>query len=159
MLKFVIVGLSAWLLVACGATGPDSLPTPPNETGESSQQAEDQDLVDNDRTFTVPEYTRIRFGLKSRDEEPAAADKKRCTDAGGRVQRVGLRGVYECVQTYPDAGKVCRDSSECLGDCRTTDAEAIGNPGTGTCQQVDVPFGCYAQVRNGVVDGGMLCVD
>ena len=114
---------------------------------------------DAETTRETLEYTRIRFGLQSREDEPSEADRKRCEEAGGRVQRAGLRGVYQCVQTYPDAGKVCRDSKDCLGDCRTMDSAAIGRPGTGTCQEVDVPFGCYALVRDGVVDGGMLCVD
>lgn len=105
------------------------------------------------------EYVRIKFGLKSRDDLPSAEDRKRCEDAGGRVQRAGLLGLYHCVQDFPDGGKVCRDRSECIGECRTDDSRAVGLPGTGTCQEVDVPFGCYAMVRDGMVDGGMLCVD
>ena len=97
--------------------------------------------------------------MENRDDVPGQEDRARCEEGGGKVQRVGLRGFYACVQKYPDAGKVCRDSKECLGDCRTTDSNAVGRPGTGTCQEVDVPLGCFARVNDGMVDGGMLCVD
>ena len=159
MLKFMIVALSAGLLAACA--GPHQIADNGQPTDDPvSEAASDPESEDSAEQPTTPlEYKPVKFNLKSRDAEPSTEDRKRCEDVGGRVQRAGLAGAYHCVQTYPDAGKVCRDSAECLGDCRTVDSDAVGRPGTGTCQEVDVPFGCYALVRDGKVDGGMLCVD
>ena len=162
MLRAMVIAASFGLIAACAATEQDTLPGDLPEQQDLEAPAEQLSTETADPTEKpekLAEYTKISFGLSGRDEEPSAADKKRCTDVGGRVQRAGLRGVYQCVQTYPDAGKVCRDSDECLGDCRTSDSDAVGKPGTGMCQEVDVPFGCFALVRDGVVDGGMLCVD
>ena len=159
MLRALIIVASFGFIASCAAVDQEVPPEEPKEETVLETLPETSETGDAETTRETLEYTRIRFGLQSRDDEPSVADRKRCEEAGGRVQRAGLRGVYQCVQTYPDAGKICRDSKDCLGNCRTMDSAAIGRPGTGTCQEVDVPFGCYALVRDGVVDGGMLCVD
>ena len=104
-------------------------------------------------------YTPIRFNLSNRNDIPSDADITRCDEAGGKVQRAGLLGAYHCVQKYPDAGKTCRDSDECIGQCRAVSHEDVGKQNvTGTCQELDIPFGCYGIVESGAV-GPMLCVD
>ena len=145
MLKKLAYAIIAVSLAACTAA-----------TTESTQS----EPADGTTTKTSPStYTPISFDLKSRDAEPTAAERAKCEKAGGTVRRAGLLGVYHCVQKYPDAGNPCNDSSECTGQCRTTTHEDIGKQQViGACQQVDVPFGCYGIVENGVV-GAMLCVD
>ena len=155
MLRTISIVFAFLMISACVAPEPE---TTGNEAlGETVLEAA------SESEKTSPEgdykYTPVRFELSSRDDEPSAEEIKQCEDVGGAVQRAGLAGYYHCVQEYPDAGKVCSDSSECEGTCRTQSSEAVGKPGTGTCQEVDVAFGCFAMVSNGVVDGGMLCVD
>jgi hypothetical protein len=89
-------------------------------------------------------------------------DHKACTAMGGEVRQDGMMGLYSCITPYADAGKVCRDSSDCLGRCKTSDdvTNYDGAPGTqvGKCEINDSPFGCYGVVERGTA-GGMLCVD
>ena len=155
MLRSLSLILALLLISACVAPEAEA-PVDEPLGGPVLEAAPETEKASPDSDFT---YTPVRFELSSRDDEPSAEERKQCDDVGGKVQRAGLAGYYHCVQEYPDAGKVCRDSSECVGMCRTQSSEAIGKPGTGTCQKVDVAFGCFAMVNNGVVDGGMLCVD
>lgn len=95
---------------------------------------------------------------------PAAtepADAASCAAAGGAWKGVGMMNVEACVMPYPDAGKVCSDSSECTGDCWADGAvtpEQAGTRATGYCQPTNMPFGCRSQILKGVVQPG-LCVD
>jgi len=89
------------------------------------------------------------------------AERAACKAAGGDISREGMLGWEYCVQTYPDAGKVCSGDADCEGTCRADPNNltiAPGEPATGTCQRVDVPFGCYATIENGKM-GHTLCVD
>ncbi|MCU0730535.1 MAG: hypothetical protein MUE84_02995 [Hyphomonas sp.] len=89
------------------------------------------------------------------------AERAACKAAGGEISRAGMLGWQHCVQTYPDAGKVCSGDADCEGTCRadtTNQGVAPGKPATGTCQTVDVPFGCYAMIEDGKM-GYTLCVD
>ena len=89
------------------------------------------------------------------------AERAACKAAGGEISRAGMLGWEHCVQTYPDAGKVCSGDADCEGTCRadtTNQGVAPGKPATGTCQTVDVPFGCYAMIEDGKM-GYTLCVD
>ena len=65
-----------------------------------------------------------------------------------------------CVLPYADAGKVCTDSDQCMGDCRLADGPSLpsGTTATGVCQANTSPFGCFANVEDGKVDAA-LCVD
>ena len=88
-------------------------------------------------------------------------EKAACVAAGGIVERAGLAGIERCTRIYSDAGKPCKGSDECEGQCRAgPDTEAIGHKrlATGICQATDNPFGCFANVENGTL-GPMLCVD
>lgn len=94
-----------------------------------------------------------------RPEVPTTAEA--CRAAGGSWGRQGLLGTEQCVMPMPDAGKVCRDGDDCVGDCRgdpEAGGAAPGDPMTGKCQATTSPFGCYTRVENGRAEG-MLCVD
>ncbi|WP_084418460.1 hypothetical protein [Henriciella litoralis] len=101
-------------------------------------------------------YAPIRF----EGEKATPAERARCEAAGGSVQRAGMLGWENCIQMMPDAGEMCRDSSDCFSECRVS-SEAPADPGTpttGQCAPTDSPFGCYQRVKDGVADG-MICVD
>jgi hypothetical protein len=103
----------------------------------------------------APVYQRVDIA----GETATAAERAACDAVGGSISRAGLLGREHCLQTYPDAGKVCSGESDCIGTCRyEADGTAMGKTATGTCQVTDVPFGCYAMVEGGVVSP-VLCVD
>jgi hypothetical protein len=84
---------------------------------------------------------------------------KHCKKNGGEVQRAGSMGLPHCVVTYSDAGKSCKDSSECTARCLLVNSnEPAGAQVTGTCQQNSLRFGCYAVVKDGIA-GPAICVD
>lgn len=99
----------------------------------------------------------------SRPENAADAAVRACFQQGGNWQRVCVAQEYTCVKPFPDAGKACKDSSECKGECLVelvTRCEGVGNctdpvvpePGaevTGICQRDDDPCGSFIFVRKG----------
>jgi hypothetical protein len=87
-------------------------------------------------------------------------DAKACTDRGGSWRRVCLMGTWKCITTYADGGKSCKDKKDCTGQCRYQGDEALapGSPVTGVCQRDSDPCGCFAEVRDGKLEGA-LCVD
>ena len=86
------------------------------------------------------------------------AQRQQCLASGGKVERAGLLGAERCTLSYGDAGKVCTDSSQCLGKC-VADLDGANKINiSGTCQKTDNPFGCYAFVENGRT-GPALCAD
>ena len=92
-------------------------------------------------------------------ERATKAERELCESVDGSISRQGLAGYEMCVRPYADAGKTCQDSSECEGQCRaqgfgSTDASQV----SGTCQADNIPFGCYAEVKNGIASPA-LCVD
>ena len=92
------------------------------------------------------------------DAAKVAAAQKQCVALGGTLQQAGRMGRYACYAQYADGGKTCSDSSECDGDCRAIGDAQTGQAAKGQCTPDNVPFGCYAEVENGVV-GPYLCVD
>ena len=106
---------------------------------------------------SLPPYERIQFA----SQFATPAERARCEVAGGAIQQAGRLGWQHCVQTFPDAGKACRDSEDCLGECRLPgDAGPVapGTPVQGICQANDAPFGCYTTVEDGKA-GMSICVD
>ncbi|WP_426037257.1 hypothetical protein [Brevundimonas sp. DC300-4] len=81
-----------------------------------------------------------------------------CAARGGEIMRVGRLQTSRCVVPFPDAGKVCRDGDDCLGDCRAETAGPREGAVTGVCAPNDLPFGCNTPVENGRA-GPTLCVD
>ncbi len=102
-------------------------------------------------------------GIEFQGAVASAAERQSCTAAGGTVSQQGLAGYEMCVLPYADAGKVCSDSSECLGQCR---AQTLNTPQqseaaqsiTGQCQANNIPFGCHSEIIGGTPRPG-LCVD
>jgi hypothetical protein len=134
----ILVGLAAPLIASCAAI-------------------RDFHAANPDFGSTVPPYERIQFA----SQFATADEKARCEEAGGTVERAGRAGWERCVQTYPDAGKACTGSADCLGECRLPDVAetpAPGTPAEGICQATDAPFGCYTRVEGGKVEAS-LCVD
>lgn len=118
-----------------------------------------QDVYENNPDYSSGNdpYEKITFA----GEIATAAERARCEAAGGEIRIDGMRGWQQCIQTFPDAGKACTDSGQCMGQCRLklSEAEAnTGQPVTGTCQAKDSPFGCYATVENGKVQN-TICID
>ena len=87
-------------------------------------------------------------------------ESRACIARGGTMRRVCLMGTLACVEPYPDAGKPCRDKSDCRGQCRYTAGPLppVGAQVVGTCQASSDPCGCFATVMNGKLQP-MLCVD
>jgi hypothetical protein len=90
-----------------------------------------------------------------------SAELTGCADRGGRVSR-GPFGETYCRIPYPDGGKACADTSDCVGACiwqprsgplRAPEARVVG-----TCQRTNVQYGCFGRVEHGRVKH-MLCVD
>lgn len=81
-----------------------------------------------------------------------------CEEEGGELMRVGRMQTERCVVAFPDAGKVCRDGDDCLGDCRAASAGPNTQTTTGVCAPNDLPFGCNTPIENGRA-GPTLCVD
>lgn len=88
-------------------------------------------------------------------------ERAACEATGGYVERAGLLGAERCTRRFSDAGKTCKDSDECEGQCRAgpkTEAKGHLRLATGVCQANDNPFGCFTNVENGTLGPG-LCVD
>ena len=87
------------------------------------------------------------------DTNPAA-----CARAGGQIKPVCRAQRPLCVIPYPDAGRPCRDASECAGDCLASVGAQMGERVQGTCERDNNPCGCRSYIEDGrVVDG--RCVD
>ena len=106
---------------------------------------------------SLPPYERIQFA----SSQATDAERAECEAAGGTVQQAGRLGWERCIQPFPDAGKACSGSEDCLGECRLADFGDTPEPGTpaeGVCQADDAPFGCHTVVEDGKVKHS-ICVD
>lgn len=101
----------------------------------------------------------VSVGERPNAGQSAPPDAQLCSSQGGEVRRVCMLGRQMCVVPYPDAGKTCSDSSECGGRC-LYDGDAVqpGTPVTGYCQKDNDPCGCFSEVEDGKLGGG-LCID
>ncbi len=94
----------------------------------------------------------------------SAGERAECRAKGGTVGGVGMFGTPACIIPYSDAGKVCRDKSDCRGQCIVDldgppgNGPKAGDPATGQCQKNDQQFGCFAIVVDGRATQA-LCVD
>lgn len=95
-------------------------------------------------------------------ESLEAIDADACAAEGGEIRRDGMMGLYYCIVPYEDAGKICSDTSDCLGRCKVsddvTDFEAAPGEAVGRCEANNSVFGCYGLVERGNARP-MLCVD
>lgn len=134
LMRVFLLILASAALSACVNPGAE---TPTGDTGEPAA------------------YERISFA----GEKATTAERAICEAAGGEVRRDGLAGWEQCIQTPPDAGQACSDSSDCLDRCMLVgEFTEYGAPATGQCSQSDSPFGCFQTVENGRAEPA-LCVD
>lgn len=91
-----------------------------------------------------------------------------CARQGGEYRQVCIDQRYMCVLPFSDAGKACKDSTECQGECRidvVTVCDETGNckeptlpkPGqvaTGMCQADNDPCGSVIPIKNGIAQKG-----
>ncbi len=91
------------------------------------------------------------------------SEEKACRDAGGTYAPMGMIQQFGCAKPYADAGKVCRASKDCSGQCIVSEQGGeTATPGgavVGQCQASSSQFGCYSYIddQTGGVVG--ICVD
>lgn len=90
----------------------------------------------------------------------AALDPAACAAHHGTIRPVCRMQRPACVIAYADAGRPCRNRSDCEGRCllkgdAPTDPAA---PVIGRCQATSDPCGCRTEVDGGKV-AGSICVD
>ena len=96
------------------------------------------------------------------DPEGQKAREQECRAAGGQWARFGahahLCGVYTCAARTKDAGKACRNRSDCEHLCVTNRPAQIGAEVLGECSAVVTTFGCFTHVDGGRIVG-RVCAD
>ena len=138
----MVAMLMAFWLAACSVT-PSSMPVvEPEQTSSTVANNKSDPLSYRDCVY------------------PPAEMVQACTKKGGAFSQQGMLGCYQCVLSYPDAGKTCQDSKDCQGKCKNT-GEFIEN-GTknqsGQCASDSSGFGCYQAIEKGVAQPA-ICVD
>jgi len=90
------------------------------------------------------------------------AKQAACLAAGGEWSRFGVHdhlcGIYSCAERTKDAGKPCRNRSDCEHLCATDASARIGAEVVGQCTAVKTTFGCFTHVDGGKIVG-RVCVD
>lgn len=82
-----------------------------------------------------------------------------CASRGGGLERVGRAQTLQCVIPFADAGRACRDGSECVsGACHGAVDAAGQSNAAGQCQASNMAFGCYTRIENGRAEAA-ICVD
>jgi hypothetical protein len=151
--KLLMIAGLALFAAACAGTASDTADADAEDIVAEADMDEPVDEAADAAPKTIQQM---------RDESLAKIDAEACREGGGEVQMAGMMGLYRCVTPYADAGKVCRDESDCegrcLGDDNVTDYTAAPGEQQGVCEQDDSPFGCYSIVNEGDA-GAMLCVD
>jgi hypothetical protein len=108
---------------------------------------------------------------------PRPTSKAGCDACKGLWARHGIADTESCICKTKDAGKACRDGSECEGTCLVGDDVKfeVTVPGppprgffTGRCSDYDTAFGCHRMIPSGTHANGpatedeaaqRLCVD
>lgn len=91
---------------------------------------------------------------------------KVCAAKGEHLGHYGMFAVATCVKRFADAGKVCRNTSDCIGGCvvelgtvENRDKEFIvGQTAEGQCARESVLGSCVATIDGGKVTKAE-CVD
>jgi len=84
-----------------------------------------------------------------------------CAARGGVIDTVGRMQRQVCRVPFADAGKTCRNKSDCQGRCIYDREEGGGEPTgavTGQCQRYATQFGCFSEVDGGKIKS-TICVD
>lgn len=96
------------------------------------------------------------------DFEVQRKQQQECAASGGEWARFGIKdylcGVYSCAERTRDAGKPCRNRSDCEFLCIHPRDAKLGAEVTGECAAVKTSFGCFIHVDNGRVIG-RVCVE
>ncbi len=112
-------------------------------------------------------------------EQPPAdrpSTKEACDGCSGKWGRHGLADVESCICKTKDAGKVCKDAAECVGQCLADEdgfeVVQAGPPPKGywkgKCSEYDTTFGCNRIIGAGARAKGpqlaedaadSLCID
>ena len=76
-------------------------------------------------------------------------NSKVCAMNGGEWIPIGSAQTPACIYIYPDGGKPCYSSEECMGGCVIYDPPIQGHPtpSVGICKDTSDPFGCYAPIE------------
>lgn len=110
-------------------------------------------------TVFVSSCSAGRASYEGTERKLSRAEAEACVQGGGTVQRDGILQYERCTKRFTDAGKECRDSSDCEGRCLADNPMVKwGAVATGSCEIDDSPFGCWAEIEGGVVVRSM-CVD
>ncbi len=75
-------------------------------------------------------------------------EKILCDREGGRFVQIP-EGISTCAPRTQDAGKTCRNKSECEGNCLATSTS--GKTGTGVCDDFVQPAGTRSLISEGKV--------
>ena len=80
----------------------------------------------------------------------SVSSRQECERLGGSWGRVGMLGNLACDLRPTDAGKHCRDNSECQTLCVADETAEAGDLVTGRCYGSSITVGnCIATVSNG----------
>ena len=109
-----------------------------------------QRLIDWFKKFSVPRIILALFFILLVICVVWLYPRTSCTISGGDWEPIGLAQRPACIYTYPDAGKACQSSEECIGACVIYDLPAQGQPmpSAGVCKATNDPFGCYALIEH-----------
>jgi hypothetical protein len=74
--------------------------------------------------------------------------RARCSISGGEWAIGGMAQSPFCLYTFPDGGKVCHSSEECMGGCVLYEID-LGQPppSVGVCRINNDPFVCHAVIE------------
>lgn len=104
-------------------------------------------------------YGLSRHSLPDRHFGPVAETEVECSSVGGAWESRETAVRQRCSVPTPDAGRACRDHSECAGLCIAPAGVEAGSPTEGVCHNTyNLGFTCLAGVSNGVAETA-LCVD
>lgn len=81
------------------------------------------------------------------------AEEQKCLQEGGNWEVGGMANRFYCFKTAIDAGKPCRDESECQFGCRYVGP--LSTPGeqvVGKCESSNRSSGCFSAVIKGKLD-------
>jgi hypothetical protein len=151
-MRFLLASLVVLLAAAC------TNPVSETETPAAPAVEADDSADANSDSASAPAGGQMTIE-EMRERSRAEIDEAACESAGGEVRQEGMLGLYRCVTPFADAGKPCKGKADCEGQCRLEgDPPTDGSEATGVCQRDDSPFGCYSEVEDGKVTGG-VCVD
>jgi hypothetical protein len=99
------------------------------------------------------------FATASSGQVRATPDAAACAAAAGHIEKLGRTHGSYCVKPFSDAGRECRNKSDCKGQCVAPITPHQGAKAAGRCQADDAPlYGCHAIVDHGKVVSA-LCID